>query len=596
MATSMYCRAMLLLAVGMACLLLLPQAAAEHVSPGPASTPRGRGLSGGRRSRAFLSGDAVQRLRDELHMAIASALGPGHEFSRGRLGAVREKLQPMWHALHKNEHGRVDRRSLRYVAHRLLLQTRGLSVLGLEPVKTSATDGDLASLFTSHAPAYVRSLVEGDGAEAGFSLEDAVATVAMIEELVVQQTRDSMEQLFVDRGWSLDSSVQVADFNFAMESYLLRWMMGNDTETVEALEDNETLLHESFDDWGELASFAHGVVKSFMYDGWKQQVSVPRGQWRPLYDKVSITDAQAIAGDLSLEFGRFWFLECQRVKGSLNKLDPGNTGRVKLQAFHNAALEGEWRFSESREYLRQMGALDESSASLGPRVIIANYLQGPSNCIVSDRHYRVCCMNDCEAYMSEIEDSIRAPSGTVEQLLATVGNITMNLDDDMPVLSDSLRSQLYDIASLHDGQVPLHGRLFLQWLHYVFPQECQYPHKSGSVSTLSPLEYGDEYMASEEEMATHAKLDQGDVKSAHGNEDWMTQWSQEEELLAGNVKLKAPWEPQGVPSCTVGFLLVFAIAIALLGARSLAKQNGASGDSSGKAAFMPSFGAKAHLV
>ena len=31
------------------------------------------------------------------------------------------------------------------------------------------------------------------------------------------------------------------------------------------------------------------------------------------------------------------------------------------------------------------------------------------------------------------------------------------------------------IADKHHGEVPLHGRLFSQWLHYVFPQECPYP-------------------------------------------------------------------------------------------------------------------------
>jgi len=39
---------------------------------------------------------------------------------------------------------------------------------------------------------------------------------------------------------------------------------------------------------------------------------------------------------------------------------------------------------------------------------------------------------------------------------------------------------LQEVADAHDGRVPIHGRLFAQWLHHLFPHECPYPHLSGS--------------------------------------------------------------------------------------------------------------------
>ena len=39
------------------------------------------------------------------------------------------------------------------------------------------------------------------------------------------------------------------------------------------------------------------------------------------------------------------------------------------------------------------------------------------------------------------------------------------------LLDDFMVSQLQSIAKEHGGQVPIHGRLFAQWLHYVFPRE-----------------------------------------------------------------------------------------------------------------------------
>ena len=40
-----------------------------------------------------------------------------------------------------------------------------------------------------------------------------------------------------------------------------------------------------------------------------------------------------------------------------------------------AFADKEWRFGESEEYLRQLGALDETSPWIGKQVMIPNYLQ-----------------------------------------------------------------------------------------------------------------------------------------------------------------------------------------------------------------------------
>merc|ERR1719299_211005 len=78
-------------------------------------------------------------------------------------------------------------------------------------------------------------------------------------------------------------------------------------------------------------------------------------------------------------------------------------------------------------------------------------------------------------------------------------------DDEPPQLKGSLTTQLQQIADSHDGTVPLHGRLFAQWLHYAFPRECPFPHKAGDSQALSSLEFGEAYVASDEEMGLHIK-------------------------------------------------------------------------------------------
>merc|ERR1719265_2859626 len=49
-------------------------------------------------------------------------------------------------------------------------------------------------------------------------------------------------------------------------------------------------------------------------------------------------------------------------------------------------------------------------------------------------------------------------------------------------ITPELAAKLDEIASLHKGKIPIHGRLLAQWLHFVFPHECPYPHLGG----LSP--------------------------------------------------------------------------------------------------------------
>ena len=84
-------------------------------------------------------------------------------------------------------------------------------------------------------------------------------------------------------------------------------------------------------------------------------------------------------------------------------------------------------------------------------------------------------------------------------------------------LDESLVAQLTSIAKAHGGKVPIHGRLFAQWLHYVFPRDCSFPHKSGAAQSLSPTQFGDGYLASDDEMEAHAKAGGGqhqDIESS----------------------------------------------------------------------------------
>merc|ERR1719203_254195 len=280
-------------------------------------------------------------------------------------------------------------------------------------------------------------------------------------------------------------------------------------------------------------------------------------------------DAFEVAGSISRNFGSFWEKQCQDTKASLAALDTTRTGRVRLSDFYGANKEGEWRFSESEAYLRELGALDESSPWRGKQVILPNYIQAASNCIVTPGHYLVCCMVECEGILGHIESAVGAPVASPSQLLQIVSDMA-DSDDEPAFVDASMRTQLQRVADMHGGQVPLHGRLFAQWLHYAFPRDCAFPHKVGETAALTPAQFGEDSVVSVEEVNKHIADDvvRGDLAGTNQTSEqikWMTQWSEEEELLGDYPRRSGTWDGR--------YLLVLAAAAAF-GSLSRAKGGG----------------------
>merc|ERR1719379_3271459 len=133
-------------------------------------------------------------------------------------------------------------------------------------------------------------------------------------------------------------------------------------------------------------------------------------------------------------------------------------------------------------YLRQLGALDETS--LVPKIIIPNYVAAVSNCDAYSEYFSVCCVQECEGLLGSLEATIRAPSAKPELILDLVANLSSATVVAPRSISPHLIDALNQVADFHNGEVPLHGRLFAQWLHFAFPRECPYPHMSQAHKSL----------------------------------------------------------------------------------------------------------------
>jgi len=534
----------------------------------------------------------ARTFQSELSNAMGEALGCGGHVGEDELLHIEQQLATMWSTLPKNSEGNVERRSLRYAIHRYFNRRSSIHIRGFEPSRPPNASGwGTDDILGQRVPGYVESVLESSHKLArGFTLGDAAHMVATIEQLIFDWEGNLLERIYWDQGKSLSRSMSYSSLVRLLEAYVVYWLLRADADSVVALLTNRTLLEHSVPHWGQVSGYIRGRVRALQYKRMTAPVAAlkdgsARQGHNALSTQFTFEDAHSIIGGITQSFATFWDSECSSMKTTLFEMDIHRTGRVPLSTFYGTGMEADWRFGESEAYLRELGALDESGWR-GNQVIISNYMQAASNCVISTPHYLVCCINDCEPLLAEIETAIGAATADPKKLLDVVGNMAAQstLDDDFPPpLTGTLPQQLEQIAAAHSGEVPLHGRLFAQWLHYAFPRECAFPHKAGAVASITPSEYGEEFYASPEEMLKHVGDNTSGISAPVNKEDlqWMSQWSPEEELIAEHViDIRAPWEQRGRAVGTVAIVGAFALfgvaMLARVGSPDLSKKAGDS--------------------
>jgi len=250
------------------------------------------------------------------------------------------------------------------------------------------------------------------------------------------------------------------------------------------------------------------------------------------------------------QYGQFQNKECHNLKRSLLALEDrsigtNGSGRVRIADFYGSALNGgNWQFVETTEYLAQLGVLDAHDPKI-PRVVIPNYINSPSNCLAGSKYYSVCCINECEDLFDNLESRFQTPAVAPKELIPAVASLSSTTVPANRELSSVLVARLGEIARHHGGLVPLHGRLFTQWMHHAYPRECPYPHLSGTVRSQSTTHPGDISVVKSAEMADIVEMHKAQhAESAVDNSDECTAWSDHEELYVSGsspVSGTSPW-------------------------------------------------------
>jgi len=467
-------------------------------------------------------------IRVSLLDEVEASLGRG--IASMRLSQIEAALRTIVAALPKNGHGNLESSAVGYALHRLFVLRHGWVIKGLDAFGESVAQNSSSSagVLKDQVPAYIARLFEKRHAGKGFGLRELAILAATIEHLIHNEAVSKLGATFDALELSVTSPLTHDEVTEVLDTYMMIYIVG----TV-SLEGNMTkqvvrALNQAMPDiflaWHDTQKYVDGIRKNIIKDE---------------ADGVNFASLAKVVETVGEQFGTFQNFECQEMMEKLIKIEYHGTGRVMMPDFYKPALggDGAWSFTESSAYLRNIGALDESDPTK-PSVMIANYVYAASNCIGPSGFYSVCCKNECEGLLGHLEETVGSPEAKPATIVTLISNLPSHTVSAPRKLSAALIQRLDDIAATHLGEVPLHGRLFAQWMHHVYPRECPYPHITGTIGSLLPEEWleanGNHGVATQEEMIEHvslaANVTHRQVQGDLAVEDLMP-WSHEEELI-----------------------------------------------------------------
>jgi len=399
-----------------------------------------------------------------------------------RLERIAAVMAPSFAAAPKDRHGAVTLAGAQHLLRMYLGIERGwrIRIPGLEPDawQANATRAPPVDASMQRLRAAAGALFDERADAPGFSLEDVASLAATLEGVVADEFQD-----FVAAARHLNRVKGPVPLALSQGQWVLT--------TAMLLFQNPGLSAVDFEEKKLVAPTIQKLAKS--------QLPIPNA-WDTAKDalrnfrfaqrlraspfsiaKFSAQELSTIGTHVVEDWGKIKNRDCRVMKDELMTRDKHGTGLVPLAIFYapwgrsDSKASHSFEYTETVEHLRAIGALDETSAS-HPQVRLVNYMLGPANCGARTSTASLCCMSECAAVVSEIESQVQAPTATADRLLGVVGNVSTDTVDAPRRFPSGLAQRLHAIAAKRGGQVPLHGRLFAEWLHFAFPHECPFPH------------------------------------------------------------------------------------------------------------------------
>jgi hypothetical protein len=412
-----------------------------------------------------------QQLEREFRTQFEEVIGTENlDVFENDLKSILHDLSDTFASLPKNEYGDVGHTAVRYALHRLFVARHGWYIRGLDPQGESFSGNSPADVLKGQVPERVQHVIEKLLYGRGFGLYETAVLAAVLENMIHKEAIFRASVVFEMLDMDSNEKHSAVNIDFAIDNYMAAYIMGQDV----------TLMGKS-----HATSLMSGMNDN--YPGWKDTQMWTRAiRASHGHGTFTFRETVNVLIEIGEKYGKWQNKECMGMKKQLMDLENERNGCVPVENFYKGMLEhGKWQFSESPDYLRNLGALDESNPN-HLQVLIPNYLGGASNCVASSGYYSVCCVNECEEILGRIEQHVQAPDALPEELASFVSMLSSSTVHTNRTLPASLLRHLKEIAEIHEGRVPLHSRLFMQWMHNAYPHECPYPHLTGTTAPKTP--------------------------------------------------------------------------------------------------------------
>eukprot|EP00933_Yihiella_yeosuensis_P062540 TRINITY_DN65518_c0_g1_i1.p1 TRINITY_DN65518_c0_g1~~TRINITY_DN65518_c0_g1_i1.p1 ORF type:complete len:682 (-),score=109.72 TRINITY_DN65518_c0_g1_i1:224-2269(-) len=477
-------------------------------------------------------GDVTQNLMEQLHSTVAKGV---------RWSKLHKDLEPTFNSLPKNEKGHLDHQAVRYALHRLFVKRHGWFIKGLEPNDETwhhdhDNDASTPNRVKEWVPSFLQEVLEEHLHHEGVNLASLVAFAAALEDVISNEMRIRLEVAYKVHELPLDGELTFEEATDVIETWYVSFLLAGklSSDSADEVHKKKEVFATKYSGWKEAKDF----LLTLAHEHYSLQENT----------RYTFAANMRMVQRIAEQYYEFNDRECKDLKTTLTGLETQKAGRVRLSNFYNASLYSHWKFTEKADYLKTLGALDESDPQQS-QVIVPNYIMARPNCLEASGFFSVCCRNECEDLMGHVESSIKGSVATPKDIVKVLQEEWPHQPYDMH-LDDQTESRLHEVADMHGGKVPIHGRLFAQWMHHVFPRECPYPAELGTVSPLTPDEWmaksgHKDYSATEEEMKLQLESDVCTVDE-HGNPKSGCQetedlpWSSQEQLLTDPVALARP--------------------------------------------------------
>eukprot|EP00927_Polykrikos_kofoidii_P013897 TRINITY_DN16057_c0_g1_i1.p1 TRINITY_DN16057_c0_g1~~TRINITY_DN16057_c0_g1_i1.p1 ORF type:complete len:588 (+),score=83.28 TRINITY_DN16057_c0_g1_i1:80-1843(+) len=446
--------------------------------------------------------------------------------SLGDIDSLEASLRPMYVALPKDDDGFLPHTVARYALHRLLVHKHGWYVRGLEPDGEARNASSPDQLVKSWVPSHLQEVLESRVGRGGLTLHELAVIAATLEDVARREAVARAEAVYNIFGLDTGDSITSETVDEVYDMYALIYLRGGKIELIDADDALWRLgnFRQNFHSWSSLRLWMDSLLRNI--------TSEP--------SRLEFSTVKRLAEEFGARYAFYDSRACSELKTALVSIEEERPGRVRLADFYatGMASNSTFQFTERIDWLRALGALDESNP-LQPSVIISNYVISRPQCLEASSIYAVCCRNECEDLLTHLEEQIKdstaLPGKVIELVQALPSSTVTSTPRELP---DILVHRLRQIAHINRGRVPLHGRLFAQWMHHAYPRECPFPHEAGSTNPSTPDEWlretgQDSTQATEEEMQCHVM---GPCSHASSSNQTDLPWSEAEELLAVTQK------------------------------------------------------------